>query len=172
VKGFLTNTSKPASQKQLIDPHAVIDRTLSILRPRLETLGVQVVKNFNRSLGPIRVVPVELEQILLNLFNNSLDSMKSKGKSAGHLTLKTDSVRKSGREFLVISIRDSGEGIALDDLPKVLKPFFTTKAPGEGTGLGLTICSDIAHKYGGSLSVTSEFGQWTEVQIEIPYSKG
>jgi signal transduction histidine kinase len=172
VKGFLTNTSKPPSQKQLVDPHAVVDRTLSIIRPRLESLGVKVEKNFNRSLGPIRVVPLELEQMLLNLFNNSLDSMKSKGQTTGSLLLMTDSVRKDGLEYLVISVKDSGEGISSKDLPKIMKPFFTTKAPGEGTGLGLTICSDIAHKYGGSLGITSEVGQWTEVQIEIPYSKG
>lgn len=173
VRGFLQSTAKPASQRQLVDPHAVIDKTLGIVRPRTEALSVSVEKDFNRDLGPIRMVPLELEQVLLNLVNNSLDSLRSKQERAksglGEIRLATRSQRHSGKEFLVISVHDSGEGIAAKDLAKVVKPFYTTKAPGEGTGLGLTICRDLARKYGGDLFVESEAGKWTEVRVEIPY---
>lgn len=173
VRGFLQSTAKPASQRQLVDPHAVIDKTLGIVRPRTEALSVSVEKDFNRDLGPIRMVPLELEQVLLNLVNNSLDSLRAKQERAkspqGEIRLSTRSLRRSGKEFLVISVHDSGEGIAAKDLSKVVKPFYTTKAPGEGTGLGLTICQDLARKYGGDLIVDSEVGKWTEVRVEIPY---
>lgn len=134
-------------------------------------------RSYDRSLGPIRMVPVELEQLLLNLLNNSIDSLSSKqktdpGASRGIIEVLTSVERKNGKEFLVISVFDTGQGIPQDELTKVLKPFYTTKAPGEGTGLGLAICQDITRKYGGSLSLDSEEGQWARVGIRIPYGKG
>jgi signal transduction histidine kinase len=174
VRGFLQNTSKPASQRQLVDPHQIIERTLSIVRPRVEGLGVRIERDFDRSLGPIRVVPVDLEQVLLNLVNNSLDSLRAKAVGNAErrdlrLRLKTGKKKASGGEVLALSIRDTGEGIREGDLPRVFQPFFTTKAPGEGTGLGLSICRDLVRKYDGDLAIESEYGEWTEVEVDLPY---
>ncbi len=173
VKGFLQSTAKPVSQKQLVDPMHVIEQTLRIVRPRTETLDVEVRRDFNRSMGPIRIVPLDLEQMLLNLVNNSLDSMKYKAernpKDQKILELSTRVTEIAGREWAVIAVFDTGEGIGKADLAKVLKPFYTTKRPGEGTGLGLTICQELAHKYGGVLEVDSKQAQWTRVTIRLPY---
>lgn len=78
VKGFLQSTAKPISQRQLVDLNRLADKTLGIVRPRTEALGVEIRREFDRDMGPLRVVPLELEQILLNLVNNSLDSLRSK----------------------------------------------------------------------------------------------
>jgi signal transduction histidine kinase len=173
VKGFLQSTAKPSSQRQLIDVNQIMDKTLSILRPRIEGSGVHVRRKLDRGLGPVRVVPVELEQIFLNLLNNSLDSLKAKAatfpESESQIEVESSRVKDEDKEWAQISIYDTGEGIKKVDMNKVLKPFFTTKPPGEGTGLGLTICKELVHKYGGSLSIDSKEGIWTRVTIRVPY---
>lgn len=172
VRGFLQNTAKPISQRQLVDPHQLIEKTLSIIRPRVESLGVRIGREFDRSLGPIRMVPVDLEQVLLNLFNNSLDSIRAKSSASTtrrEITLTTRLRKSESNEYLHIQIRDTGEGIPQEDLSRVFQPFFTTKGPGEGTGLGLAICRDLIMKYHGTLSIKSKEGEWTEVVLDLPY---
>jgi len=119
------------------------------------------------------MVPLELEQILLNLVNNSLDSLKAKAsfKEGSRLLLEisTGVTHLHGKEWALLSVYDTGEGIKKTDLNNVLKPFFTTKRPGEGTGLGLTICQQLAHKYGGKLEIDSKEGAWTRVTLRLPY---
>ncbi len=68
-----------------------------------------------------------------------------------------------------MSVYDTGEGIKKSDLGNVSKPFFTTKRPDQGTGLGLTICKQLAQKYGGRLDLDSREGAWTRVVVRIPY---
>ena len=75
VKSFLQSTAKPPSQRQLVDLNQIADKTLRIVKPRTDLLGVEVKRSYDRDMGPLRVVPLDLEQILLNLMNNSLDSI-------------------------------------------------------------------------------------------------
>ena len=174
VRGFLQSTAKPASQRQLVDLNRLVDQTLSIVRPRVEAQGVDVRRQLGRAIGPLRIVPVDFEQILLNLINNSLDSLRAKSelrdRSRRLLEVATHSKKVDGQEWVTLSVYDTGEGIARDDLSQVTKPFFTTKRPGEGTGLGLAICRELAHKYGGVLELESKEGAWTRVMVSIPYA--
>ncbi len=172
VKGFLQSTAKPASQSQLVDLNQIVEKTLRIVLPRIESNGVSVERKFDRGMGPVRIVPLDLEQVLLNLVNNSLDGLKDKYRASGGgaaIEIDTKSLKSDGKEWAQVSVYDTGEGIRKADLEKVLKPFFTTKPPGEGTGLGLTICQQLVHKYGGELLVDSKEGSWTRVTVKIPY---
>lgn len=176
VKGFLQSTAKPPSQRQLVDVNRLVDRTLGIVKPRVESAQVEIKRSFDRNMGPIRWVPIDLEQILLNLLNNSLDSLKAKQargelreKSRMQIEVSTEARQVKGKEWVLLSVYDTGEGIRKTDLSNVLKPFFTTKQPGEGTGLGLTICQQLIHKYGGTLEIDSKEGTWTKVTLRIPY---
>ena len=175
VKGFLQSTAKPESQKQLVDPNQLMDKTLGIVTPRMDAMGIDVKRQMNREMGPVRVVPLDLEQVLLNLLNNSLDSVQSKlmsrgnGRGALRVEVTTDAVKFEGRDWAQLTVYDTGEGIRRVDLKNVLKPFFTTKRPGEGTGLGLTICQQLIQKYGGDFLIDSKEGYWTKVVIRLPY---
>lgn len=173
VKSFLQSTTKPISEKQLADLNQVADKTLGIVRPRMESLGVSVRRDFDRGIGPVRVVPLEIEQILLNLLNNSLDALKEKSVSSGRnrsvIEITTRTGKKENREWVEISVFDNGAGIQRQDMKNVLKPFFTTKRPEEGTGLGLSICDQLARRQGGRLELESREGAWTRVTLRIPY---
>lgn len=174
VKGFLQSTSKPSSQKQLVDLNRLADKTIGIVGPRAAAMDIEVRRDFDRQMGPLRMVPLDLEQILLNLLNNSLDSLDAKiqgreRSSKLQIEIFTRPTIIAGLEWAEITIYDTGEGIKKADLKNVLKPFFTTKKPEEGTGLGLTICQQLAHKYGGRLELDSKEGAWTRVVVRIPY---
>lgn len=174
VKGFLQSTAQPASQRQLVDLNHLVDRTLSIVAPRAESLGVQTHRDLDRSLGPVRAVPLELEQILLNLVNNSLDALQSKRqqglRGALKLQIRSSQASKDDRSIAELEVFDTGEGIPAQNLKSVFKPFFTTKQPGQGTGLGLTICQQLAHKNGAELEMTSRRGAWTRVRLRVPHA--
>jgi len=102
----------------------------------------------------------ELEQVLVNLVNNSTDAMPRGG------TIEIAAVREA--DHLLLTVRDDGGGIAPDDLDNVFQPFFTTKPPGEGTGLGLSVVYGIVRGWGGTIHAESVPGQGTTMAIRIP----
>ncbi len=175
VRDFLQSTAKPASQRQLVDLNRLADQTVNLVRPRAEAMEVTVRRNLDRSIGPLRAVPIDLEQVLLNLVNNSLDSIQSSAEKNDHrrrlLEIRTGLQNKNSKDWAVVTVYDTGEGIPKGDLKKVLKPFFTTKRPGQGTGLGLTICQQLVQKYGGVLDIDSREGAWTRISVRIPYEE-
>lgn len=95
----------------------------------------------------------EMEQAFLAVINNAIDAMNQKG------TVRVDG--KRGSDAFVVRITDQGPGIPEAAIKQIFAPFYTTKPPGKGTGLGLTIANEIARKYGGSLAVESALGRGT-----------
>ncbi|RYZ94099.1 MAG: HAMP domain-containing histidine kinase, partial [Proteobacteria bacterium] len=173
VKGFLQSTAKPVTQFQLLDLNKVMDKTLQIVSPRLDAMGVRLDKSLDNRLGPVRAVPLDVEQVLLNLLNNSLDSLQSKRRAmpahASRLEVFSRYRREGLAEWVELGVLDTGTGIPRKDLERVFEPFYTTKAVGEGTGLGLTICREILEKYQGRLEIESKEGAWTKVTLRMPY---
>jgi two-component system sensor histidine kinase PhcS len=106
----------------------------------------------------------QIVHVFMNLLINSVQAMK--GKSLGREPRITISCASVG-DRLKVSVRDNGIGVKRADLPRLFEPFFTTKSPGEGTGLGLSICHTIVQNHGGTIAVTSEAGQWTEVSFDL-----
>lgn len=101
-----------------------------------------------------------LKHILINLISNSIDAMPMGGK------LKIEGFIKEGKLYLIIN--DTGIGIAEKDLPSIYNPFFTTKLPNKGTGLGLYIVYNEIQKLGGSISVKSQLDKGTNFKIILP----
>lgn len=102
----------------------------------------------------------EMEQVFLALTNNAIDAMGQKGR------LEISCVETA--DEILISFKDTGPGIPEAALKKIFDPFFTTKPPGKGTGLGLTIASEIVKKYGGSLGVETAPGNGSTFTIRFP----
>ena len=105
----------------------------------------------------------ELNQVWTNLVHNALQAMDYKGR------LEV-SVRLDGDEVL-LSVTDSGRGIPPSQVPRIFEPFYTTKAAGEGSGLGLSICRDIVEKHAGRIEVDSEPGR-TRFIVRLPRMQG
>jgi signal transduction histidine kinase len=125
--------------------------------------GVQLVKEFDRSLPTISVYAAELNQVWTNLIDNALQAMD------GHGTLTVRTARAGDR--LLVEIGDTGPGVPEEIKARIFEPFFTTKAVGEGTGLGLDISWRIVvNRHHGDLKVVSSPGD-TRFQVFLPFDE-
>ncbi len=120
---------------------------------------VTVVKNYQDFLPSIWCYPDELNQVWTNLIHNALQAMEYRG------TLTIEVKQEDGN--IIASFTDSGKGIPPEILPKIFQPFFTTKPPGEGSGIGLDIVQKIIDKHRGKIEVESVPGQ-TTFTISLP----
>jgi signal transduction histidine kinase len=112
--------------------------------------------------------PDQLRQVLLNCLLNSADAVSSAGRTDGAITLRSDMPEPG---LLRLRIEDNGIGIAAEELASVFDPFYTTKEPGRGTGLGLSVSRSIVEAAGGSMDIASRAGQGTAVFICLPSVK-
>ena len=126
--------------------------------------------DLDRNLAPIEVVSQDVSRVLLNLISNGFYAVTKRGRAgdAGFRPLLKITTCEFG-EGVEIRIRDNGVGIPLEDREKLFQPFFTTKPTGEGTGLGLSISYEIVtQQHGGTITVDSEVGRFTEFTIRLP----
>lgn len=112
----------------------------------------------------IRMDRGQLEQVLISLGVNALDAMPN----GGRMTLVTDVVSDPAGARARIGVRDTGVGIPADVRPHLFEPFFSTKPPGEGTGLGLATCHGIVTQHGGSIAYETAVGKGTAFVVEFP----
>jgi signal transduction histidine kinase len=144
---------------QVVDVHDLLDSTLLMMSAKIGK-GVNLVKDYDRSLPPIPAYPSELNQVWTNLIENALQAMDG----SGTLTIRT--ARDGGS--VLVEIGDTGPGIPAGIQKRIFEPFFTTKPVGQGTGLGLDISWRIVvNKHHGDLRVESEPGD-TRFQVRLP----
>ncbi len=101
--------------------------------------------------------------VLINLLSNAAQALQRAGREQPRITISGE--HRNGRLWL--TLRDNGTGIAPEHIGRVLEPFFTTRDVGAGLGLGLSVSYGIIQRHGGTLSVTSEFGAWTEFIFDL-----
>jgi signal transduction histidine kinase len=159
----LVDAAKQYSQmdrapNQVLDVHELLDSTLVMLSRKIG--AIKIVKDYDRSLPNIPVHGAELNQVWTNLIDNAVQAMDGSG---------TLTVRTSRHDDMVqVEIADTGSGIAPENLSRIFEPFFSTKAVGQGTGLGLDISWRIVvNKHHGDLSVESEPGH-TVFRVRLP----
>lgn len=146
---------------RVVDVHELLDSTLLMLSGKIR--GIEVVKDYDRTLPEIPAYPAELNQVWTNLVDNAAFAVNSVD-GEGTLTVRT--AREGDR--LLVEFRDTGPGIPPDVRGRIFDPFFTTKPVGEGTGLGLDISWRIVvNKHHGSLQVESVPGD-TRFQVLLP----
>ena len=164
--GAITRQLKSYARKggeafEALDVKNSISAALSMMEPQLKRREVRITRNMPRE--PVMVMGdrVRLEQVLINLLRNAIDATKATATPQVDILLTTD-----GSDAR-ISVRDNGPGVA--DLDKLFEPFYTTKAPGDGVGLGLAISSGIVADLGGRLTARngSEGGAVFEVELPI-----
>jgi signal transduction histidine kinase len=135
---------------QDVDLHESLENTLVMLGHKLKQ-GVEVVREYDRSLPRVEAYGGELNQVWLNLVDNAIDALGGRGQ----IRIRT---ARDG-EGVLVSIADTGPGIPEDIRRRIFEPFFTTKEPGKGTGLGLDIARRIVvERHGGDLSLETAPG--------------
>jgi signal transduction histidine kinase len=135
--------------EQEVDIHDGIDTTLIMLKYRLKK-GVEVVREYDRTIPRMTVRGSELNQVWTNLITNAIDAMNGKG----NLRILTKSL--DGKAL--VKIIDNGSGIPPEIKDRIFEPFFTTKGVNEGTGLGLDIAARVVKNHGGNIQVESKPG--------------
>jgi signal transduction histidine kinase len=167
VRNLLDATRRPRPQIEPIDINSLLRRIIEITAPTLAAHEVELITGFDRDLPLIRGDSEQLQQVFINLINNSLDAMPQGGQLIFTTAVKDDEVE--------VRCRDTGEGIQDEIKKHVFEPFFTTKPRGQGSGLGLAVVQQILHEHGGSIVVANrlETGleQGTEFQIRLPLAK-
>jgi PAS domain S-box-containing protein len=137
--------------------------------------SIRFEKNIEPDLWPVSANATQIHQVLLNLCVNARDAMPDGGKlsiAAANQHLAEPETKKhpdvKPGPFVVITVADTGSGIAPELLGKIFEPFFTTKEPGKGTGLGLATVRGILKNHGGFVAVESQVGQGTRFRICLP----
>ena len=144
---------------QVVDVHAGLESTLKVMHHKLKH-GVEVRREYDKTLPAICAYAGELNQVWTNLIDNAIDAMNGKGI----LTIRT----MLEEDRLVVDICDTGAGIPAENLCRIFEPFFTTKPVGKGTGLGLDISYKIiTNRHGGEVRVRSKPGE-TCFQVLLP----
>jgi PAS domain S-box-containing protein len=144
-------------------------------RAKDKSFQVALDEQLDEKAGAIEVMPQEITRVLVNLFGNAFYAVKKRALEAGNNGYQpTVSITTiSSGNGIEIRVRDNGTGIPTDIREKLFEPFFTTKPPGEGTGLGLSMCFDIiVQQHGGQMSVDSKPGEFTEFIIALPRHAG
>ena len=163
VRNLLQSTRPPGAATGPVALRDVLSELAALLQPGLELRRIRMEVDLPADLPRVVGDPHQLQQVFLNLFTNAVDAMPE----GGVLTVSAAALPGAER-FVRCDVQDSGHGIPPGLLAQVFEPFVTSKAQGEGTGLGLTVSRDIVQRHGGTLSVSSEPGRGSCFTLRLP----
>jgi two-component system NtrC family sensor kinase len=145
--------------------HGVIDQAVAFCEHVLSASGVRVERNYASDVLTVRAVGEQLVQVFVNLLTNAAQAAPRRG---GCVVVTTELVKLDNDARVTVVVADNGEGIAVDHLPHVFVPFFTTRRDRQGTGLGLSIVRNVLESHDGAVRVESELGRGTRFIIDLP----
>lgn len=162
--GAITRQLKSYARKggeafEPVDLRQAVSSALSMMEPQLKSRVVKITRALPRQPVMVQADRIRLEQVIINLLRNALDATKDRPGPQIDLLL-------SQGETATLMVRDNGPGIA--DLGNLFEPFYTTKKPGEGVGLGLAISSGIVNDLGGRLTGRNAPGGGAVFEIQLP----
>jgi two-component system C4-dicarboxylate transport sensor histidine kinase DctB len=162
--GAITRQLKSYARKggeafEPVDLRASLSSALSMMEPQLKLRVVKITRTLPRQPVMVMADRIRLEQVIINLLRNALDATKDKSQPQIDLIL-------SRGEVAMLTVRDNGHGIT--DLDSLFEPFYTTKKPGEGVGLGLAISSGIVTDLGGRLTARNAEGGGAVFEVQLP----
>jgi PAS domain S-box-containing protein len=174
VRQLLAFSRKQVFHPRTLDLNAIVVETEKLLG-RLIGEHVEFFSSLHPALGSVRVDPVQIEQVLVNLVLNARDAMPQGGKliiATNNVDLEQDYRSKHSSipagKYVVLAVTDNGSGMDEETQHRIFEPFYTTKELGKGTGLGLATVYGIVKQSGGSIWVYSEPGQGTTFKIYFP----
>jgi signal transduction histidine kinase/ActR/RegA family two-component response regulator len=177
TRSLLTYSRRSPMRRDVVDVNRLIDRFGPLLRHAAGG-GVDVAIDLDPTVGLVSIDPSQLEAALLNLVANARDAMTRRGQ----VRVATRHVRHHGEaagqydldpgDYALISVSDDGAGMDAATARSAFEPYFTTKAVGEGTGLGLSQVYGFAKQMGGGARIVSGIGAGTTVELRLPRHAG
>jgi PAS domain S-box-containing protein len=163
VKKLLTFAGQQKPERKLSNINEIVSNTLDLQAYELASNNIKVDFQPAHDLPKTIVDPGQLQQVFLNLIQNAETEMKL-AHGGGKLSIKTEQIGNTIR----ISFKDSGPGIAKENLERIFNPFFTTREVGQGTGLGLSVCHGIIAEHKGMIWAESKLSRGATFFVELP----
>jgi signal transduction histidine kinase/ActR/RegA family two-component response regulator len=175
IRQILTFSRQTDHDSKPVDLKPLVRETLRLMRSSLPST-IEIRESIDPDVGGIMGNATQIHQLLMNLCTNASHAMREGG---GILTVSVDEIRYHDRtllnghplepgSYIRLRVSDTGQGIRESIKKRVLEPYFTTKSPDEGTGLGLSVVHGIVKKHGGHLTFSSEVNKGTTFQIIFP----
>ena len=175
VRQILSISRQAEQKRKSVNINVITREALRMLKVTLPS-AIEIKENLVDNIGLIEADSVQIHQVIMNLVTNASQSMKEKG---GTLTVSLDieefqsNVRKNDQDikagkYVKLTISDTGYGILKEDRKRIFDPYYTTKAQGVGTGLGLAVAQSIVKKHGGNILFSSKPGGGTDFFIYLP----
>ncbi len=152
VRMLLDYGRKSESHKAICDLRTIADRALALLEPETAHRDVRTVAQLGESPLPVNCDADQIEQVFVNMIMNALDAMQRDGGTL-KVTAQTQHDRDGSR--VMLAFEDTGAGVAPEHEDRLFSPFFTTKEPGKGTGMGLAVSQSIIREHDGEITFTS-----------------
>ncbi|MCD4676047.1 MAG: PAS domain S-box protein [Desulfobacula sp.] len=162
VKSLLVYSRSTGTKKNIIQLNDIIEQSLTLIRDQKKFRNIKIQKYLSEEMMLINADTGKLNQVLINLVINAADAMEGVG------TISLSSYKDKIVKKIFLEVKDTGNGIPHEDLPKIFDPFFTTKEVGKSTGLGLSIVYGIIEEHGGKISVKKTGSKGTTFIVEFP----
>jgi signal transduction histidine kinase len=185
IRGLLDYSRVSTVSLKPEDINIILDNTLNLVRHSKEFERIEIVDEKSKGLPDVVVDKNKMQQVFINLITNASQAM---AKDGGKLIIrsfykKLDSVKSGvgrramdafalGEQVVIVEIEDTGKGIHKDNLSKIFDPFFSTKGPREGAGLGLAVCANIIELHKGLIDVESQEGKGAKFILTFKIAKG
>jgi len=163
IQKLLVFARQAPPEKTQVNLNQVVEDGLYFFEARCAKEGIEIVRLLSPDLPEITADPAQLNQLLVNLVVNALQSMPG----AGRITVQT----RFCDQYVYLIVEDTGTGMSKEVLDKIFVPFYTTKEIGHGTGLGLPVVYGIVTAHGGSISTESKVGCGTRFEIQLPVTE-
>lgn len=143
-----------------VDLKRLVDEAIELVSREAKNKDVEIVQEIDPSAGIISSYLYQLRQVMINFLTNAIHAIGSGGKITIIIEGMNDSIK--------LTVRDTGKGIPKEHIETIFEPFFATKSPGEGTGLGLFVTRGIIEKLGGTVEAESRLGEGASFYVVLP----
>ena len=164
VRRLLDFARQSESTRANASLNKVVEDVVALTRHLIHTNGVELHLKLKDDLPWVSMDENQMKQVLLNLVHNALQAMPG----GGQMEIITAEQQKAGKSGIMVSVRDSGMGIAPEDQARIFEPFFTTKAGHGGTGLGLSVTYGIVSNHGGEIEMVSQVDHGSRFTVWLP----
>lgn len=169
IKGILSQSSQGSGKLQRLSLSDILKSSYDLVSSTYKDVSIKAIFNFSQT-PRFYGYEGELLRCFINIYENAFKALLEKRNNQGDFSMLIETSTNFSDDFLEVEIRDNGLGIKEEMKEKVFRPFFTTRASGEGTGLGLSMVKDIVKYHSGKVVLDSQENEFTSIEVKL-YAK-